>query len=111
MRANRPALSQAGKLDIHPGHDFLMRDAWPWVVDGGLNLGGQPCGVFLLGRGHSAASHGLMTVSPAASKGVVSRVATAKPLACLLYTSMEQSLNTAEAQRKPNSNPLSHNLS
>ena len=41
---NRPALFQAGNLGIHPGHDFFMRDAWPWIVDGRLNFGGQPCG-------------------------------------------------------------------
>jgi len=51
------------------------------VLAGRLNFGGQPCGVVLLGRGHCAPSHGLITVSPAASKGLVSRVAMVKLLA------------------------------
>ena len=54
--------AQAGKLGIHPGHDFLMRDAWPWVVDGGLNLGGQPTGVSVSALlFHGKASQGSMT--------------------------------------------------
>ena len=50
----RPALLQVGKLRIHSGHDFLMRNAR-------LKL--------IFGRSHCAASHGL-TVNPASKECV-----------------------------------------
>ena len=32
----------ANNAGIHSGHDFIVRDAWPGVVDGFLNLSGKP---------------------------------------------------------------------
>ena len=44
----------------------------------------------------SAASHGLMTLSPAASKGLVSRVATVKPLARAMAAMKASAVSTAK---------------
>lgn len=75
-----PARSQAGKRRVHPGHDLLMRDAWP----GALALR------------HGDACQGLMTFTPAASKGRMSRVATAKPLARATAAMRASAVSTAK---------------